>query len=155
MEQQLYMLKLTSGNHPFPNTIPRYIQEKVDRYTGYLQATDIQNRELEVRLIGSLHNAEVDQRQQEAAMMAARDKVQLFQDIGKLGLHDPSLDLNELTPFSSEGMAHLDSVARRKYNSSFGEMVQGLRNNEEEAEPMRQHDSDVWDRVVRRSGWPI
>ena len=67
----LGLLKMTSGTRPFPNVIPKYIKAKVDRYTRYLRETDEENAELESRMLDTLHNADEEERQREAAMMAS------------------------------------------------------------------------------------
>jgi hypothetical protein len=38
MQDQLHILERTSGNFPFPNRVPKYINEKVRRYSAEFQA---------------------------------------------------------------------------------------------------------------------
>ena len=122
MQDQLHILERTSGNFPFPNRVPKYINEKVRRYSAEFQEDEIANAELEARLHASLHNEAEEEQRREQAMMQARDKVKMFDDISRLGLDTHGEDLNEVNPFSPEGMAHLDYLARRKHGAGFDAM---------------------------------
>ena len=122
MQNQLHILERTSGNFPFPNRVPKYINEKVRRYSAEFQEDEIANAELEARLHASLHNEAEEEQRREQAMMQARDKVKMFDDISRLGLDTHGEDLNEVNPFSPEGMAHLDYLARRKHGAGFDAM---------------------------------
>ena len=122
MQDQLHILERTSGNFLFPNRVPKYINEKVRRYSAEFQEDEIANAELEARLHASLHNEAEEEQRREQAMMQARDKVKMFDDISRLGLDTHGEDLNEVNPFSPEGMAHLDYLARRKHGAGFDAM---------------------------------
>ena len=122
MQNQLHILERTSGNFPFPNRVPKYINEKVRRYSAEFREDEIANAELEARLHASLHNEAEEEQRREQAMMQARDKVKMFDDISRLGLDTHGEDLNEVNPFSPEGMAHLDYLARRKHGAGFDAM---------------------------------
>ena len=92
-------------------------------YVAEFQEDEIANAELEARLHASLHNEAEEEQRREEAMMKARDKVQMFDDISNLGLDTNGEDLNEINPFSPEGMAHLDYLARRKHGAGFDAML--------------------------------
>jgi hypothetical protein len=132
MQDQLHILERTSGNFPFPNRVPKYINEKFRRYSAEFQEDEIANAELEARLHASLHNEAEEEQRREQAMMQARDKVKMFDDISKLGLDTHGEDLNEVNPFSPEGMAHLDYLARRKHGAGFDAMRKLLKDGQEE-----------------------
>jgi hypothetical protein len=132
MQNQLHILERTSGNFPFPNRVPKYINEKVRRYSAEFQEDEIANAELEARLHASLHNEAEEEQRREEATMKARDKVKMFDDIRKLGLDTHGEDLNEVNPFSPEGMAHLDYLARRKHGTGFDAMRKLLKEGQEE-----------------------
>ena len=106
MQNQLHILERTSGNFPFPNRVPKYINEKVRRYSAEFQEDEIANAELEARLHASLHNEAEEEQRREQAMMQARDKVKMFDDISRLGLDTHGEDLNEVNPFSPEQMGN-------------------------------------------------
>ena len=122
MQDQLHILEHTSGNFPFPDKVPKYIAAKVVRYSAEFQEDEIANAELEARLHASLHNEAEEEQRREQAMMQARDKVQMFDDISNLGLDTHGEDLNGINPFSPEGMVHLDYLARRKHGAGFDAM---------------------------------
>jgi len=127
MQNQLHILERTSGNFPFPNRVPKYINEKVRRYSAEFQEDEIANAELEARLHASLHNEAEEEQRREEAMMKVRDKVKMFDDINNLGLNNHGMYLDEVNPFSPEGMAHLDYLARRKHGTGFDAMRQLLK----------------------------
>jgi hypothetical protein len=96
MQDQLHILECTSGNFPFPNRVPKSINEEVRRrYSAEFQEDEISNAELEARLHASLHNEAEEEQRREQAVMQARDMVQMFDDISRLSLDTHGEDLNE------------------------------------------------------------
>jgi hypothetical protein len=122
MQDQLHILERTSGNFPFPDKVPKYIAEKVARYSAEFQEDNAANAELEARLHASLHNEVEEEQRRAEAMSKAQDKVQMFQSISDMGLDSMSDELNEVNPFSPEGMAHLDWKSRQMHGAPFENM---------------------------------
>lgn len=139
MEQRIHILEMTSGTRPFPDVIPKYVESKVRRYEQEIAADDRANLELEARMLETLHNHDLEEEQRIAAMQAARDKVQLFQDIKDMGLDHPDVLGDDFNPFSPEGQNHLEYLSQRHYNNDFASLVDDLRSGTAKIPDLSQH----------------